>query len=109
MKVDFRAIFDRLDEIKYYHTDYADAVRDTDADQFFRSKEEEGRVQYAMGKYYAGMDSEYAIIKILGLDCEQAGRLWAAHRALHRWYERTEWQLSAPDELIERLERFVLG
>ena len=42
-------------------------------------------------------------------DCDQTRRLFIATRALHRWYERTNWQYIPDSELIDRLARFVEG
>lgn len=50
-----------------------------------------------------------AILEVLDYDSEQSDRLYKAARALRRWYNRTEWQYCPSRDLIDRLEKWVVG
>ena len=55
-------------------------------------------------------DIVWSIIQVLDFDKEQTDRLYAAYRAVKRWYEKeTKWQRCLPDDLIERLTAFIVG
>lgn len=49
------------------------------------------------------------MIELLDLDRDQIHRAYIAARALLRWYNRTEWAFCPSLELIDRLEKFVMG
>ena len=55
-------------------------------------------------------DIVWSIIQVLDFDKEQTDRLYVAYRAVKRWYEKeTKWQRCLPGDLIERIEKFVVG
>lgn len=50
-----------------------------------------------------------AVLAVLEFDTEQEERLYDIYRAVKKWYEKTEWQRNLPEELVERIERYVVG
>lgn len=72
--------------------------------------EEEKHIVYAYNSENKSNDIVWSIIQVLDFDKEQTDRLYAAYRAAKRWYEKeTKWQRCLPDDLIERIEKFVIG
>lgn len=54
-------------------------------------------------------DQIFFVCTALYMNADMRGRLWAAARALGRWYRETEYNRLPPIDLINRLERFVFG
>ena len=50
-----------------------------------------------------------AVLAVLEFDTEQEKRLYDIYRAVKKWYEKTEWQRNLPEELVERIETYVVG
>lgn len=50
-----------------------------------------------------------AVLAVLEFDTEQEKRLYDIYRAVKKWYEKTEWQRNLPEELVERIEAYVVG
>ena len=70
---------------------------------------EEKHIVYAYHSNDKSNEIVWSIIQVLGFDSEQENRLRAAYRAVKRWYEKeTKWQRCLPDDLIERIEKFVI-
>jgi len=54
-------------------------------------------------------DQIFFACTMLLMNADMRGRLWAAARALGRWYRETEYKRLPPVALINRLECFVFG
>ena len=68
------------------------------------------KIEYAQQSESKANDVVYALIEVAGFDKEQQGRLRSAYKAVKRWYEKeTKWERCLPDDLIERIGRFVVG
>ena len=71
---------------------------------------EEKHIVYAYYSDEKANNAVWSILQVLGFDREQGKRLRIAYRAVKRWYEKeTKWQRCLPDDLIERVEKFVIG
>lgn len=49
------------------------------------------------------------IWEVLDFDRDQIARAYTAARAIKRWYEQTEWQRMPSEDLLSRLNNFVIG
>lgn len=62
---------------------------------------------------YHSNDREYikmtGIWEVLDFDRDQIARAYTAARAIKRWYEQTEWQRMPSEDLLSRLNNFVIG
>lgn len=57
-------------------------------------------------------NSRYSVgdmMELLDLDSDQIHRAYIAARALLTWYNRTQWDFCPSSELVDRLEKFVMG
>lgn len=54
-------------------------------------------------------ESEYAIFEVLNITRETATRARIARRAWKRWYERTQWQKCATDEMMKKLGDWIFA
>ena len=70
---------------------------------------EKEKLYHASESEQASWGSVSAMIELLDLDRDQIARAYIAARALLRWYNRTEWQFCPSRDLVDRLEKFVMG
>ena len=71
---------------------------------------EEKHIVYAYHSDEKTNNAVWSILQVLDFDQDQQDRLRSAYRAVKRWYEKeTKWERCLPDELIERIEKFVIG
>jgi len=74
------------------------------------STPEEKHIDYDYHEDQRTNDIVWSIIECLGFDQDQRRRLMSAEKALKRWYEKeTKWQRLPPENLLERIGKFVLG
>lgn len=50
-----------------------------------------------------------AAVEVIGLNEEQLERLYDIYRAVKKWYVKTKWKRYLPEELVERIEAYVVG
>ena len=113
MRINFERVIDKMIECNGCTAEYLKSSRDYYKSHGYgvnidRAKtQEEKHIAYA---YHASdrADSEMrTMIEILDLSREETARLMTAARVAERWYNRTRWERLIPEDLLNRLERFV--
>ena len=70
-------------------------------------------IQMIVWSYNLFKESDNAVssfLELMSFDKDEIARLYAAKNAVKRWYEKeTEWQRCIPMDLLERIEKFVIG
>ena len=64
---------------------------------------------YYSGELNKASEGEYAIFEVLNITRETAERARIARRAWKKWYERTQWQKCATDEMIKQLGDWIFA
>ena len=71
---------------------------------------EEQHLEYLMHASEKGSHAIWAVLDVIGYDNEQRERFYSVFRAVKRWYEKeTQWQRLLPEDLLEKIERYIVG
>lgn len=116
MKINIDRLFDYMMEADSWKSDYCKSSKDFYKNHGYgasldRAKtDEEKHIAYAYRNDDKSSEVVWSVIEVLGFDQEQRARLFSAHKAVKRWYEKeTHWERCLPDDLIGRLTTFILG
>lgn len=72
-----------------------------------RLSDEEKAIKWAMQSHEEAKAIVWALQDVLDIDGDRTGRMYAAARALRRWYNDTEWMRNPSEELQNKLKRFI--
>ena len=118
ISINFSRIFDYMMEADSCYADYVTACRNYKKDHGYIPyidlgrglSAEKQRIHFLDNSHYRSTDVVDGIIETLAFDADQTKRLYIANRAVKRWYEKeTHWERLLPEDLVERLAKFVIG
>lgn len=69
--------------------------------------DEEKAIMWAMRQHDEDQSIVWALQDVLDIYEDRASRMYAAARALRRWYNDTEWMRNPSEELQNKLKRFI--
>lgn len=112
MKVNIDFLMDKVIEYYTNYEEYARVARlpyshwvHKGSENGFEKRKEDIRTRDAWQKI--ALCEVVACMDVLSMTSEERDRVWSAGRAAYRWYKRTNWENCLPDDVAERIGKYI--